>query len=182
MWNLAYLLKTVIFLYLIQEISSHFEFTNLKCTSDDEKFSEFEYCQLKSVNRTYKYAHVKVKLYQTPITKIKVNVALLKRFNGYRPFMYNITFDACRFLRSVYSSTPDLTIKYFYQFVETTSNMNHTCPFDHDLEIVLPISIVDNQLTKVLPFPGGDYMLETQWFAYDVRRAIMKVFGTVSYI
>ncbi|KPU80181.1 uncharacterized protein Dana_GF28150 [Drosophila ananassae] len=180
MWKLACLFKTFIFLYMIQEISSHFEFTNFKCKSDDEKFAEIEICQLKSINRTYKYAYLKVKLHQTPITKVKVNLALFKRFNGYRPFMYNITFDACRFLKNIYTGSTDLIIKYFYQFIATTSNMNHTCPYDHDIIVVLPINVMDNQFSKVLPFPEGDYMVGTHWFANDIRRAALKLYGTLS--
>jgi len=48
------------------------EFTNVKCTSWDKKFDDFEYCHLKSVNRSFKYLSLKVNLFKVPITKVKV--------------------------------------------------------------------------------------------------------------
>ncbi|XP_070143277.1 uncharacterized protein [Drosophila kikkawai] len=118
--------QLIVILYLVAEISSKFEFTNLKCSTFDEAFSDFEYCDIKSVNRSYKYVSVKCKLHELPVTKVKINLILFKRFNGYKPFMYNVTVDACRFLKDVYSNP---VVKYFYRFVELYSNMNHTCPF-----------------------------------------------------
>jgi len=48
------------------------EFTNVQCETLDKDFSLFEYCYLKSVNRSYKYVSLKVKLLKIPVTKIKV--------------------------------------------------------------------------------------------------------------
>ncbi|KAH8382472.1 hypothetical protein KR009_003729, partial [Drosophila setifemur] len=154
-----------------------FEFTNIKCTSLDKEFSDFDYCHIKSVNRSYKYISLKCKLFKTPITKIKINFGLYKRFNGYRPFMYNLTLDACRFLQNPDKNT---IFSWFYPFLEDYSNMNHTCPFNHDLILdKLPGEFV-NLRRNYLPFPEGDYLLESIWFAYDIPRASLKIYGTLS--
>ncbi|XP_070074004.1 uncharacterized protein [Drosophila takahashii] len=164
--------------YMAEKISSNFEFTNVVCTSLDKKFDDFEYCFLKSVNRTYKYLSLKVNLFKIPITKVKVKGILYKRFSGYRPFMFNVTVDACRFLKDT-NSNP--IVNYFLNFFRPFSNINHTCPFDHDLIVEkVPIDFVNHQVTKVLPFPEGDYLLETHWIAYDIDRAVVKVYGTIS--
>lgn len=42
------------------------------CNSLDKQFSDFEYCYIKWVNRSYKYVSIKAKLFKTPITKVKV--------------------------------------------------------------------------------------------------------------
>ncbi|KAH8325506.1 hypothetical protein KR067_000272, partial [Drosophila pandora] len=155
-----------------------FEFTNIKCTSLDEKFTGVEYCYLKSVNRSYKYLSLKVNLFKTPITKIKINASVYKRFNGYRPFMYNITVDACNFLKNPSSNA---AMNYFYGFFRHFSNMNHTCPYDHDIIVdKLDINAANFQVTKVLPVPEGDYLVETHWIAYDIDRAIVKVYCSIS--
>ncbi|EDX15081.1 GD16676 [Drosophila simulans] len=163
----------------VVEISSKFEFTNIICNSLDKKFSDFEYCYIKSVNRSYKYVSIKAKLFKTPITKI--NGVILKRFNGYngyRPFMVNMTVDACRFLNNTKSNP---IASYLYDFIRPFTNMNHNCPYDHDLLIEkLPIHFVNHQVTNVLPVPEGDYLYETNWMAYDIRRAVIKVYGTIS--
>ncbi|XP_070142634.1 uncharacterized protein [Drosophila kikkawai] len=176
--KLSRVVVLLLLLHLVVKISSKFEFTNVECISLDKTFDDFEYCFLKSVNRTYKYLSLKVNLFKTPITKVKVNVALFKRLNGYRPFMYNITVDACRFLKNTNSNPLAM---YFWEFFKPYSNMNHTCPFDHDLILdKLAVSFVNNRVTTVLPFPEGAYMLETHWMAYDIDRAVVKIYGTLS--
>ncbi|EDW42857.1 GM26239 [Drosophila sechellia] len=158
--------------------SSKFEFTNVQCTSFDKSFDDFEYCYIRSANRSYKYLSAKVNLFKTPITKAKITLILYKRFNGYRPFMFNVTLDACRFLRNTDSSPIG---KYFYDFFNSYSNINHTCPFKHDMIVEkIPIDFVNHRVTKVLPFPEGDYLLETHWIAYDIDRAMVKIYYTIS--
>ncbi|XP_022215808.2 uncharacterized protein LOC111069903, partial [Drosophila obscura] len=160
------------------KITCKWEFTNLKCTSLDKDFTQFEYCYLKSINRTYKYASLRANLLQIPVTKIKLNFSLFKRFSGYRPFLYNMTVDSCRFLAHQ-KSYP--VASFFYNLFKSFSNMNHTCPYNHDLIIdKVSISFTNHQLTKILPFPEGDYLLETTWIAYDISRAEIKIYGTLS--
>ncbi|XP_017065668.1 uncharacterized protein LOC108104229 [Drosophila eugracilis] len=165
----------------VAKISCKFEFTNIRCDTLDEKFADFEYCYIKSVNRSYKYVSIKARLFKTPIKKVKVNGVILKRnigYNGYRPFMFNITLDACRFLNNTKSNP---VASYLFDLIIPFTNMNHECPFDHDLIIdKVPIAFVNNHVTRVLPVPEGDYLYETNWFAYDIKRAVVKVYGTIS--
>jgi len=111
--------------------------------------------------------------------------------------MFNITLDACRFMNNTKSNP---IASYLYDFIRPFTNMNHNCPYDvrisliksdmclcfrfsiqHDLMIEkLPIHFVNHQVTKVLPVPEGDYLYETNWMAYDIRRAVVKVYGTIS--
>nr|XP_043067391.1 uncharacterized protein LOC108119898 [Drosophila bipectinata] len=160
------------------QISAKIEFTNMKCTSFDKDFSDFEYCYIKSINRTYKYISLKVKLYKVPITNITVNFSFMKRTNGYKPFLYNITADACKFLKNP-KSNPVLI--YMYGLFKTYSNMNHTCPYDHDVILEkLYTDFINNQFTKILPFPEGDYLFQTHWMAYGILRATVKVYVTLN--
>ncbi|KAH8383635.1 hypothetical protein KR009_009770, partial [Drosophila setifemur] len=176
---------------------SKLEFTNIKCTSLDPEFCDFEYCYLKSVNRSYKYLSLKVKLYKLPITKIKVcvyykskntnidsnlyyqmNLELQKRTNGYKPFLYNITVDACRYMRNPKSNP---IAAYLHGLFLPFSNMNHTCPYNHDLMVEkVSTSFINTQVTSVLPFPLGDFLLLTKWIAYDIHRATVSVYATLS--
>ncbi|XP_068152654.1 uncharacterized protein [Drosophila tropicalis] len=162
----------------VAEISGHVEFTNIKCEPLDKSFADFEYCYIKAINRSYKYVSLKVNLFKIPVTKVKVNFALMKRFNGYRPFLYNITVDACKFLENpnrnpIAHYLSDLFLPY--------TNMAHKCPFNHSLMMdKLPIDYVNYQVTNVLPFPTGDYAAYTSWMAYDINRANLKLFFTLS--
>ncbi|KAH8293961.1 hypothetical protein KR054_007014, partial [Drosophila jambulina] len=170
-----YFIYRVLHLITIQ-ISSKFEFTNINCKTLDPTFSEFRYCYIKPINRTYKYISLYAKLFQRNVTKI--NFSLFKRVNGYRPFMYNLTVDSCRFLRNT-SSHP--IADFFYNLIKSHSNLNHTCPYDHDIMIeILSIGFMNYKLTTILPFPEGQYLLETYWFAYDVPRAFVGFYGILS--
>ncbi|KAH8278623.1 hypothetical protein KR018_006149, partial [Drosophila ironensis] len=169
--------KSINVITFISQIFTTFEFTNIKCLSFDKEFSDFETCRIKAVNRTYKYVTFKCNLYKGPIKKIKINIVLYKRFNGYRPFMYNITVDACRFFNNQNSN---LIFKYFYQFV-ANSNIDHPCPYEDFVELrQLSTQYVNDLFTNVLPFPEGDYQLEVNAYAYDIKRAVVKVYGTLS--
>ncbi|XP_039493961.1 uncharacterized protein LOC120453354 [Drosophila santomea] len=172
------LINIILLLYLIKEISTAVEFTNVKCNSWNKTFADFEYCHLKSVNRSFKYLSLKVNLFKVPITKVKVNFSLLKRYNGYKPFLYNITVDACKVLRHPKSN---LIFGFFHGLFKKYSNMNHTCPYDHDLIVEkLPISFLNQQMTGELKFPHGDYLFHSDWYAYGVNRATVDCYYSLS--
>ncbi|KAH8307582.1 hypothetical protein KR044_003808, partial [Drosophila immigrans] len=148
---------------LLFKVNGKFEFTNLECKIE-EGSGTFDACILKSVNRTYKFATVK--FYPAKLLhNIKVNMVFLKRLNGYKPFLYNYTVDACKFLRN-----PKLGNKvafFFYGLFAPYSNINHSCPYENIIVDKLPISHLNYQLTKVLPFPEGDYKVESYWMTND---------------
>ncbi|KAH8307949.1 hypothetical protein KR059_003421, partial [Drosophila kikkawai] len=159
-------------------IKSKFEFTNIKCTSLDKEFDDFEYCRIKSVNRSFKYISLKVKMYKIPVHNVKVNYALLKRFNGYKPFLYNISVDACKVLRNPKSNP---IFVFFHGLFRSYSNMNHTCPYNEDLIVdKLSAEFINKQFTRVLPFPLGDYLFSSNWIVDDVNRAEVNVYGTLT--
>ncbi|KAH8335994.1 hypothetical protein KR074_003456, partial [Drosophila pseudoananassae] len=159
-------------------IQSEFEFTNAVCESLDESFASFEYCYLKSINRTYKYGSLKVKLHKVPVEKIKINFAIYKRLNGYKPFLYNVTIDACKFLKN---RKINPVAAFIFELFESFSNMNHTCPYAHDVFVEkAPASSIRDKLTKVLPFPPGSYGFFSVWYAYGIARANVNIYGTLS--
>ncbi|XP_017077345.1 uncharacterized protein LOC108112106 [Drosophila eugracilis] len=168
------LIALLVNVHLIREVHSLVEFTNFKCESMDKNFSDFEYCFLKSVNRTYKYISGKLKLFQIPLNHAKGNFGLYQFANGYKPFLYNITVDACKFLKNQKSNP---VAAYLYNFVKDYSNMNHTCPYSHDLVVdKVSTEFINHRVTALLPFPEGKYMLKMHWIAYDIHRVVSKVY------
>ncbi|XP_017077347.1 uncharacterized protein LOC108112108 [Drosophila eugracilis] len=158
----------------ISQVHSLVEFTNIKCEVVDPDFCNFEYCYLKSVNRTYKYFMLKVNLYKIPVTKVKVNFAIYKFANGYKPFMYNVTVDACKFLKNPKSNP---VTDYIHGFFKDFSNMNHSCPYDHDLVVdKLTTDLFNQRMKYLLPFPEGKYLVQMNWMAYDTIRAVFKLY------
>ncbi|XP_036678587.2 uncharacterized protein [Drosophila suzukii] len=163
---------------MVFQIMSKVEFTNVECITHDPDFADFDYCLLKSVNRTYKYLSLKVKLLKKPITKIKINVSIFQRLNGYKPFLYNVTVDACKFYKNQKSNP---VAGYIYSLFRSFSNMNHSCPYDHDVMLdKLNTNFLDTKLTEVLPFPHGGYLFHSNWFAYDINRATVNIHIKIS--
>ncbi|XP_017079560.1 uncharacterized protein LOC108113485 [Drosophila eugracilis] len=170
--------QVIVALGALTSVHSKLELTNIKCISHDPDFAGFEYCLLKSINRSYKYLSLKVKLFKVPITDIKVNLALAKKSSGYNPFLYNITVDACRFLKYPKSNP---VIGYMYDFFRAHSNMNHTCPYDHDLLVdKVTTNFINKHVTEVLPFPEGEFRFRSHWIAYGILRATASVYATLS--
>ncbi|EDW53587.1 uncharacterized protein LOC6612936 [Drosophila sechellia] len=172
------LMLTISMLYSIMEINSRFEFTNLNCTSFDLRVGEFEYCYLKSINRSYKYFSGKYKLHQIPLPNMKVNFVMWKRLNGYRPFLYNITVDACKFIESPKSNP---VMKYILESFSAYSNMNHSCPYSSDLILErLPIGFLNHRVTEILPIPEGNYLFEFHFIHRKSIFATTRVYFAIS--
>nr|XP_036668720.1 uncharacterized protein LOC108021133 [Drosophila suzukii] len=109
---------------------------------------------------------------------MQLNLALYKRLNGYKPFLYNITIDACKFIVNRNSSP---VAAFIYNLFSPYSNMNHPCPYNHDVMVdKAPTSHLNQQLTNVLPFPKGDYGFFSIWYARGIKRAYVNVYGTLS--
>ncbi|XP_033246307.1 uncharacterized protein LOC117187703 [Drosophila miranda] len=177
-FTLNVLVYLLVISHFVVEIACRVEFTNIKCNSEDQELSDFEYCYLKSVNRSYKYLSLKVNLLQVPVTKFSTKFGLYKRFSGYKPFLYNFTVNGCNFLKRP-KSFP--VVSYFYEIFKDYSNMNHSCPYDHDLLVdKLTIERINNRFSKTLTFPEGDYMFEFHFLAYGINRAVVKLYFTLS--
>lgn len=46
--------------------------------------------------------------------------------NGYKPFFFDFSYDACKFLRE--NNNP--MVRVFYNTFRNSSNMNHSCPYN----------------------------------------------------
>ncbi|XP_070142362.1 uncharacterized protein [Drosophila kikkawai] len=108
---------------------------------------------------------------------MKANIALWKRFNGYKPFLYNITFDTCTFLRNPKSNP---VANFIYGTIRDYTDLNHTCPLYHGVTLdKLPVDFVNNRFTKVLPFPTGDYIIKIHWLRGNFVTASAEAYGTL---
>ncbi|EDV52999.1 uncharacterized protein LOC6554924 [Drosophila erecta] len=173
-----FLTVAILIFYFVMETNSRFEFTNLNCTSFDMGIGEFEYCNLKSINRSYKYVSGKYKLHQIPLPIMKLNFIMWKRLNGYRPFLYNITVDACRFIENPKSNP---VLKYIFDSFTGYSNINHSCPYTSDLIVEkLPIGFLNHRVTEILPIPEGNYLFEFRLIRLKSIFASIQVYFTIS--
>ncbi|XP_013110300.2 uncharacterized protein LOC106089079 [Stomoxys calcitrans] len=115
--------------------------------------------------------HLHVQLHEVPINNITLNVQFFQKGNGYRPFLYNNTMDLCEFFKH---PKRFMFWKILYDCFRPYSNVNHTCPYDHD--IIIENLILNTEMMTLIPFPENDYMIQLQFAAYDVYRAKVKVY------
>ncbi|XP_037941293.1 uncharacterized protein LOC119674238 [Teleopsis dalmanni] len=167
MCSTRFTLKSVIFISLLfVKVFSYVEFTNIVCKSLDKKTVEISYSYMKSINRSYKYISLRAKVHKLPITNLKINYALFKRANGYKPFLYNITVDACAFMKS--HNNPVTT--YIYNIIKEHTNLNRSCPLNHDIIVEkLDATFLEKKL-MLLPFPSGQYAFNSIWIIDNISR------------
>ncbi|XP_073821315.1 uncharacterized protein [Musca autumnalis] len=104
----------------------------------------------------------------------EVNLALFKKVNGYKPFLYNTTIDFCMFMTN---RNKFKFAKIFQDILMEESNLNHTCPFDHNL--IVDNLILDERKFAFLPLPRGDYMFMLKVAAYNDWKALVKVYISI---
>ncbi|KAH8257501.1 hypothetical protein KR038_010800, partial [Drosophila bunnanda] len=141
------------------------------CESLDASYAEFELCEMKIVRRGVASFYMFLKLHKMPINNVDVNVSLLKRSNGYQPFLFNQTVDYCYYMRNP-QAHPLIYTLHKVMFKKT--NMNHSCPFDHDLKV--ENFTYDQNDMMDLPLPSGDYMIKLILATYKICRVTLKIY------
>ncbi|XP_054086248.1 uncharacterized protein LOC114805320 [Zeugodacus cucurbitae] len=147
------------------------KFTNVKCATLDKPFADIAYCKLKALSRDEVALSLRVNLFELPVNNVSLNVECFKKYNGYRPFLYNKTVDFCDFLRN--KKRVGL-FNLVFKFLETYSNINHTCPYNHD--IIVDRLILKPQYFGLLPLPAGEYRVKISVGAYNDWKAVFNIF------
>uniref|UniRef100_A0A1I8PBL3 Uncharacterized protein n=2 Tax=Stomoxys calcitrans TaxID=35570 RepID=A0A1I8PBL3_STOCA len=110
-------------------------------------------------------------MHQLPLTNMTVNAQLFVRGNGYRPFLYNDTLDFCQFVRN---PNRYMFWKIVYQIQKPYSNVNHTCPFNHD--VIIDGLILNAEMLRLIPFPSNDYMIQMKYAFFNIYRLKVNIY------
>ncbi|EDW60092.2 uncharacterized protein Dvir_GJ21293 [Drosophila virilis] len=124
----------------------NFKFTNLVCGHFNESWIGVNQCRLRALSRNMTTLNLNLSLLYSTGRNVQVKGQLFQKASGYKPWLYKVTIDACRFLKKPYHPLAILVYKMFRDY----SNLNHTCPFELEN---LPHAI-----------PTGDYLLKLDWF------------------
>ncbi|KAH8233530.1 hypothetical protein KR026_009392, partial [Drosophila bipectinata] len=133
--------------------TSYAKMTNAVCESYNESWVIVHYCRLKAYSRNKTSLHINA-TFLYPAHNIFLRMKVMKKANGYKPFLFDYTFDACEFMRK--RNQP--FAKMVWNMVKDVSTINHTCPYK-GLQVVNDF----HHIQLPLPWPGGDYVLFFNW-------------------
>ncbi|KNC28489.1 hypothetical protein FF38_05558, partial [Lucilia cuprina] len=115
-----------------------------------------------------KYSNIK---YSCPL---EIIAKLFRKANNkYRPFLYDDVIDYCEFHNN---AKRHIFWNLLYTNLGKFSNMNHSCPYDHDL-IVKNLTFDVGNL-KVVPIPRGEYMIQYKYLVWTIYRCQLMVYFT----
>ncbi|KAL7738701.1 hypothetical protein ACLKA6_006984 [Drosophila palustris] len=154
---------------------ARFEFTKVKIKIMEDGYAIVEKSHLQAVNRSLKLFDLRIKLLQLPVINVKVSWVLLKRSNGYLPYSQNFTVDVCQFFKS----GKNLITLYIFSFFKDYTNFNHSCPYNHDI-ILEKFPTYSTKAMTLLPLPGGDYAVDSNWYTDGKLRAEARIYFTLS--
>ncbi|XP_062127736.1 uncharacterized protein LOC133840090 [Drosophila sulfurigaster albostrigata] len=149
-------------------------FTNVECEVLDASYVNFNLCDLKVLGRGIVALNIHAVMLKEPIKVSKVNLSLWRKFNGYRPFMFNTTFDFCRYM-AIENHKLSFEKVVMDSFVEK-SNLNHSCPYE---SIIVRDLVFKNKLFGCMPLPTAEYKIRIMANANNDWRAIVQVYITI---
>ncbi|XP_034484470.1 uncharacterized protein LOC117789549 [Drosophila innubila] len=149
-------LRILILLLLhLQSNAIVFKLTNAVCESFNKTWLEFHLCRLKAVSRDKVHLNINVTLHYS-VNDVFIKGQLMKRANGYKPWLYSVTFNGCEFIRR--RNNP--LIKLVWELFKEYSTLNHTCPYVGQ-QLVKDFYLRHEKLPT--PIPTGDYLLLLTW-------------------
>ncbi|KAH8243864.1 hypothetical protein KR032_010834 [Drosophila birchii] len=168
-WSFVFIIN------LLCDSEALFKFTNIKCNCFEQSFCEFKKCELKVLGRGIVGLNLYAKVNQLPIKNTKVVLALFRRFNGYRPFLFNVSVDLCFFLKHK-KRFPFVNL--VYEGIQNFTNANHSCPFNHD--IIIDHMVLGDKMVSKAPVPNGFYKLSINAQTDGVWRGEVDVHAEVN--
>ncbi|XP_026840190.1 uncharacterized protein LOC113567447 [Drosophila persimilis] len=133
-----------------------FKFTNIVCESYNQSWFVFHNYRLKAVGRNKVLLNVNGTILH-PVNNASIRGRIFKKANGYKPWLFDIYFDACQYFLKRNQPVVNIVYRLFKEF----TSLNHSCPY------VGPQFVKDLYLRHELlgiPMPTGDYLLAIQWY------------------
>ncbi|XP_039231368.1 uncharacterized protein LOC6538114 isoform X2 [Drosophila yakuba] len=144
-----------------------FKMTNAVCESYNKTWVEFGLCRLRAVSRNKVCLNVDANLLY-PVHDVIVKARLLKRANGYKPWLYSVSFDGCQFIRR----RNNALIRIVWELFKEYSTINHTCPYVQVKNFYLRSEKLPT------PIPTGEYLLMIDWVFNKKPQAATNVYFT----
>ncbi|XP_065365458.1 uncharacterized protein LOC135958478 [Calliphora vicina] len=146
-------------------------FTNVVCENLDPTFCIFERCKLIAVSRDANYLTLKAVLLQVPVTDFELRIQIMKKANGWKPFLYDLTVK-CNFTKKLNTIT-----RLLWKTVKIFSNIKTDCPYNQNLETINLSNAIIEEAFNRLPVQQGEYAFFTTWKAYNLTRVKLNFYG-----
>ncbi|XP_075167428.1 uncharacterized protein LOC142239526 [Haematobia irritans] len=131
---------------------------NITCISHDLNFTEFRDCSLTLNNKKVPILNLTAKLLQLPVRDCLVHLEIVSVGQSNNQLrIYQGDWDACAFLQNRQRFK---FLEMIHETIFAYTNINHTCPYNHDLKIT---NFPAGKLRAPLPVPIGIYKLITQY-------------------
>lgn len=102
------------------------KFTRVQCEILRQSIGVFEECHLKPISRNKTVMNIRF-LLNEQVKHCLIQLNFVKKANGWKPFLYNITFNPCDFLLHPQKYP---FVYYFYLSTRRFTDVNHTCPYE----------------------------------------------------
>ncbi|ALC46030.1 maker182 [Drosophila busckii] len=97
---------------------------------------------------------------------------MFKKANGFKPWLFNTTIDACRFLKKPY----DPFIIIVYKIVRNYISFKHPCPYVGHVSVDgLPLTYESLQL----PFPDGEFLFSKTYYFHKRKAIFAKTYFSI---
>ncbi|XP_054090850.1 uncharacterized protein LOC114804799 [Zeugodacus cucurbitae] len=148
------------------------KFTNVQCSSFNEKFAIFDMCRLRAVKRDVNELSVRLKFVQSTETmrNATIRLQLMKKASGYKPFLYDVNMNLCEYLEK--RNHPFLNI--VFNAFANHSNIPHKCPLKK--EVYLEHLRFPTGMLKGLPLPKDEYAIFATFATENKNRAEVKLY------
>ncbi|EDX08554.1 uncharacterized protein LOC6736068 [Drosophila simulans] len=144
---------SVILGFLVCGEAPFVKMTNAVCKSYNKTWVVVHYCRLKAYSRTKTSLNINATFIE-PAKNIYLHMKMMKKASGYKPFLFDYTFDACEFMRR--RNQP--FAKIVWNLIRNVSTVNHTCPYE-GLQMLSDF----HHIEVPVPLPTGEYLLLLDW-------------------
>nr|XP_017000633.2 uncharacterized protein LOC108059730 [Drosophila takahashii] len=146
---------------------AHFvKMTNAVCESYNKSWVVIHHCRLKAYSRNKTSLNINATFLQ-PAYNIFIKLKLMKKANGFKPFLLDVTLDACKFMRKRHHPA----VKIIYNLIKDVSTVNHTCPY-----VGLQAVSDFHRVEIPVPMPSGDYLLLWDWIFNGKKQFCTNVY------
>ncbi|EDV58256.2 uncharacterized protein LOC6541333 [Drosophila erecta] len=173
------MLAVLIFvLALLTPLQVETKFKSLHCTNYDKSYGEILLCKIKAINRYRNSLSIQFRQLRT-VNNVHMRLELFKRANGWRPFLYNISFNLCDFLSKRNNVIVSLGYEYLKPYIPMT---NYTCPFKVNKGHLIKCTDLEFDIEKFrvrFPIETGEYALQLSFIVQ--RKVTLTLNGSVEY-